>query len=311
MFFRHSLWVVPGVKEAKALSSLLKKHHIFTHFNIVNVAGEGDEEIDTSDALLAVKNAMTNKPDETYTITLSCGRLTTGVSIPEWTCVLMLSGSYSTAASQYLQTIFRVQTPANINGKIKEECYVFDFAPDRTLKMVAESVQLSARAGNTNPIAEITLGKFLNFCPVISIEDSNMKEYKVSELLQELKKAYAERVARNGFDDPKIYNDNLLKLTEVELKEFELLKSIVGANKQTKKTGDIDINNEGFNKEESEQLENLKKKKKKELTEEEKAKLEELKEKKKNRDSAISILRAISIRMPLLVYGMDIDKQMT
>ena len=306
-FFRHSLWVVPGVKEAKALSSLLKKHHIFTHFNIVNVAGEGDEEIDTSDALLAVKNAMTNKPDETYTITLSCGRLTTGVSIPEWTCVLMLSGSYSTAASQYLQTIFRVQTPANINGKIKEECYVFDFAPDRTLKMVAESVQLSARAGNTNPIAEITLGKFLNFCPVISIEDSNMKEYKVSELLQELKKAYAERVARNGFDDPKIYNDNLLKLTEVELKEFELLKSIVGANKQTKKTGDIDINNEGFNKEESEQLENLKKKKKKELTEEEKAKLEELKEKKKNRDSAISILRAISIRMPLLVYGMDID----
>lgn len=306
-FFRHSLWVVPGVKEAKALSALLKNHHIFKNFTIVNVAGDGDEEIDTSDALNAVKKAMTDNPDTTYTITLSCGRLTTGVSVPEWTAVLMLAGTYSTAASQYLQTIFRVQTPANINGKLKEECYVFDFAPDRTLKMVAESVQLSARAGANNAVAELTLGKFLNYCPVISIEESNMKEYKVAELLQELKKAYAERVARNGFDDPKIYNDELLKLTEVELKEFDNLKAIIGASKQTKKAGDIDINKEGFSNEETEEENNLKKKPKNELTEEDKARLAELKEKRKNRDSAISILRAISIRMPLLVYGMDID----
>lgn len=306
-FFRHSLWIVPGVKEAKALSTLLKRHHIFKNFTIVNVAGDGDEEIDTSDALKTVKKAMTNSPDTTYTITLSCGRLTTGVSVREWTAVLMLAGTYSTAASQYLQTIFRVQTPANINGKIKEECYVFDFAPDRTLKMVAESVQLSARAGVNNSVAEVALGKFLNYCPVISIENSNMKEYKVSELLQELKKAYAERVARNGFDDPKIYNDELLKLTEVELKEFNNLKAIVGQSKQTKKTGEIDINKEGFNKEESEEEKELQKIPKNKRSEEEEARLAELKEKRKNRDSAISILRAISIRMPLLVYGMDIN----
>lgn len=306
-YFRHSLWVVSGVKEAKALSTLLRNHHIFKNFTIVNVAGDGDEEIDTRDALKAVKDAMSDNPDETYTITLSCGRLTTGVSIPEWTAVLMLAGTYSTAASQYLQTIFRVQTPANINGKIKEECYVFDFAPDRTLKMIAESVQLSSRAGANNLAAELTLSKFLNYCPVISITESNMKEYKVAELLQELKKAYAERVARNGFDDPKIYNDELLKLSEVELKEFENLKKIIGTSKQTKKAGDIDINKEGFTDEETEEENNLKKKPKKELSEEEKARLTELKEKRKNRDSAISILRAISIRMPLLVYGMDID----
>lgn len=306
-YFRHSLWIVPGVKEAKALSELLRQHHIFKHFKVVNVAGDGDEEIDTSDAKNAVEKAISSNPENTYTITLSCGRLTTGVSIKAWTAVLMLAGTYSTAASQYLQTIFRVQTPANINGKIKEECFVFDFAPDRTLKMVAESVQLSARAGSTNPIAEIALGKFLNFCPVIAIEDSNMKEYKVAELLQELKKAYAERVAKNGFDDPKIYNDELLKLTKVELNEFENLKRIVGASNQTKKVKDIDINKEGFSAEENEREKELEKKPKKELTPEEKAELEALKEKKKNRDSAISILRAISIRMPLLVYGMNID----
>lgn len=307
-YFRHSLWVVPGVKEAKALEKLLTEHHIFKEFSIVNVAGEGGEEIDTSDALAALKSKITDHPEKTRTITLSCGRLTTGVTVPEWTAVLMLAGSYSTAASQYLQTIFRVQSPANIDGKIKEECYVFDFAPDRTLKMVAESVQLSARSGANNSIAELSLQKFLNYCPVISIEDSNMKEFKVAELLQELKKAYAERVARNGFDDPKIYNDELLKLSEAELKDFETLKKIVGSSKQTKKTGEIDVNKEGFDEEETEEEKKLnEKKKKKQLTEEEKKRLSELKEKKKNRDAAISILRAISIRMPLLVYGMDID----
>lgn len=306
-FFRHSLWVVPGVKEAKALSEILKKHRIFKNFEIVNVAGDGDEEIDTSDALFAVKNAMTDEPNLTHTITITCGRLTTGVSVPEWTAVLMLAGTYSTSASQYLQTIFRVQTPANINGKIKNECYVFDFAPDRTLKMVAESVQLSAKAGVKNITAEMSLKKFLNYCPVISISESTMTIYKVSELLQELKKAYAERVAKNGFDDPKIYNDELLMLTEVELKDFEELKKIVGNSKQTKRTGIIDINNQGFNEEELEEEQELKRKPKKELTEEEKARLQELKDKRKNRDTAISILRAISIRMPLLVYGMDHD----
>lgn len=304
-YFRHSLWILPGVKEAKAFSNLLKQHHIFKNFKIINVAGDGDEEIDTSNALSAVRNSISNHPENEYTITLSCGRLTTGVSVPEWTAVLMLAGTYSTAASQYLQTIFRVQTPANVNGKIKNECYVFDFAPDRTLKMIAESVQLSSRAGANNSSSEVALGKFLNYCSVISIDNTEMKEYKVSYLLQELKKAYAERVARNGFDDPKIYNDELLKLTEVELQEFEGLRKIIGDSKQTKKTETIDINNEGFTDAELEEERRLKKKKESELSEEDKRRKEELKEKRKNRDSAISILRAISIRMPLLVYGMD------
>lgn len=312
-FFRHTLWVLPGVKEAKALSTLLKKHHIFKHFDIVNVAGDGDEEIDTTNALNAVKKAMTNHPESSYTITLSCGRLTTGVSVPEWTAVLMLAGSYSTAASQYLQTIFRVQTPANIDGKIKENCYVFDFAPDRTLKMIAESVQLSAKTKSKNPIAEQQLQMFLNFCPVISIEGTNMKEFKVGMLLQELKKAYTERVVKNGFDDSRLYNDELLKLDDVAIEEFEKLKKVVGASKVKGNINDIEINKEGFSNEEYEKLEKAEKKKKTELTEEEKELLKKKKEQNENRQKAISILRAISIRMPLLVYGMDgdIDTEIT
>lgn len=304
-YFRHTLWVVPGVKEAKALSALLKSHPVFSQFEIVNVAGEGDEEIDTSDALKAVRKAMTKHPEDTRTITISCGRLTTGVTVPEWTAVLMLAGSYSTAATQYLQTIFRVQSPANINGKIKENCYVFDFAPDRTLMMVAQSVQLSQK-GMGNKSAQLRLGAFLNFCPVISISSSSMVTYKVNDLLQQLKKAYVERVVNSGFEDSKLYNDELLKLDDIELQEFDRLKGIIGQTKASDKTKSIDINKEGFTEEEYEELERIQKKPKKELSEEEKKRLEELKEQKKQKSNAISILRGISIRIPLLVYGADV-----
>ena len=309
-YFRHSLWMVPGVKEAKALSALLSKHPVFGNkqfWHIVNVAGDGDEEVESKDALDAVRKAFGKNQDETYTITISCGRLTTGVSVPEWTAVFMLSGSYNTSASSYLQTIFRVQTPANINGKVKEYCCVFDFAPDRTLKMVAEAVHLTSKTGSINETERVQMGEFLNFCPVIGIDGSKMAKYDVNVLLQQLKKNYTERVVKNGFDDPHIYNDNLLKLDGLELTEFEALKKIIGASKQTKSQGDIDVNKQGLTNEQYEELKRIENKPKKELTEEDKKRLEELKEKKKNKDTAISILRGISIRIPLLVYGSDVE----
>lgn len=305
--FKHTLWVLPGVKEAKALSYLLERHPVFNNFKVVNVAGDGDEEIDTTNALEAVRNAINNNE---YTITLSCGRLTTGVTVPEWTAVLMLAGSYSTAASQYLQTIFRVQSPANIEGKMKDNCYVFDFAPDRTLKMIAESVHISATSKSrlNNPINdEVQLGKFLNFCPVVSIDGSQVKEFRVGMLLQELKKAYIERVVKNGFDDTRLYNDELLKLDDMDISEFVLLKKSIGNSVPGSRVNNIEINAEGFNNEDYERLEELQQKPKKELSEDEKKELEEIRKKKDNRAKAINILRAISIRMPLLVYGMDVD----
>ena len=311
-YFRHSLWMVPGVKEAKALSKLLREHPIFGSgaFKIVNVAGDGDddrnyEETHFENALREVQNAIGDKPEETYTITISCGRLTTGVSVKEWTAVFMLSGTYSTAASTYLQTIFRVQTPGAIGGKQKEKCYVFDFAPDRALKMVAEASNLSTRPGAVQG-EKNRIGAFLNFCPVIGVEGSRMNKYDETVLLRQLKKAYAQRVVQNGFDDNKIYNDNLLKLDDIDLEKFSKLKEIIGASKPTKKIDNIDINNQGFTNEEYEELEEAKKKPKQELTEEQKRLLEEQKEKKKNANTAMSILRGISIRIPLLIYGADI-----
>ena len=304
--FKHSFWILPGIKEAKALKELMLQNRIFSQFNIVNVAGTGDDN--GYEALDAVERAIGDNPDDTYTITLSCGKLTTGVTVKPWTAVLYLAGSYSTSASSYLQTIFRVQSPSSYGGKQKDNCYVFDFAPDRTLKMVAEAGDLSVKAGSTG--SRESMKQFLNYCPVIAVNGSEMKPYNVNTMLQQLKKAYVERVVDNGFDDAKIYNDNLLKLDNVELKLFEDLKGIIGASKQKKKINDIDINKQGFTEEEWTEIEKSQKKPKRELTEEQKRLLEEIKEKKKQRNDAISILRGISIRIPLLIYGADIKDDM-
>ena len=312
--FRHTLWMVPGVKSARALSTMLKNHPVFGMFEIVNVAGDGDEEESHDEALKKVEKAIGKDPDQTRTITLSCGRLTTGVSVKPWTGVFMLSGSFNTAASAYMQTIFRVQTPATINGKVKEDCYVFDFAPDRTLKVLAETAKISKKAGKQSSDDRKQLGEFLNFCPIISVEGGKMKQLDTEHMLQQLKRVYVERVVQNGFEDGYLYNDELMKLTDLDIKEFEVLKGIIGQTKAMGKTNDITVNDQGLTNEEYAEKEKLEKKKKKELTEEEKARLEELKKKQKVKQDAISILRGISIRMPLLIYGADItdeDKELT
>ncbi|MBR1840396.1 MAG: Eco57I restriction-modification methylase domain-containing protein [Prevotella sp.] len=307
--FRHTLWLLPGVKAARALSAKLQAHDVFGNFQIVNVAGNGDEDEENDDALRLVNKAIGEDASQTYTITLSCGRLTTGVSVKPWTAVFMMAGSFSTSAAQYMQTIFRVQTPFTCHGRMKDQCYAFDFAPDRTLRVLAETAKVSAKAGKQTEEDRRILGDFLNFCPIISVEGSQMKPYDVNKMMKQLKKAQIEKVVQNGFEDGALYNDELLKLTDVELKEFANLKKIIGSTKAMSKTGDIDINNQGFTNEQYEEKERLEKKPKKERTPEEQARLDEYKAKQNERKNAISILRGISIRMPLLIYGAELTSE--
>ncbi|MEE1211793.1 MAG: Eco57I restriction-modification methylase domain-containing protein [Treponema sp.] len=310
--FRHSLWMIPGVKEAKALSKLLQEHPVFSQFAIANVAGDGDEEEEEKEALKKVEKAIGPNPEDSYSITLSCGRLTTGVSVKPWTACFMLSGSFNTAASTYMQTIFRVQTPAVIGGKQKEECFVFDFAPDRTLKVIAETAKISSKAGKTTNNDREILGEFLNFCPIIGFEGSQMKAYNTEKMLGQLKKAYIERVVKNGFEDSYLYNDELLHMDKLALEEFSKLKEIIGSTKVQGNTGDININAQGLTDEQYEllQMPEIREKPVRELTPEQQEALAREKEIKKNRDTAISILRGISIRMPLLMYGANLQKNL-
>lgn len=306
--FRHTLWMVPGVKEARALSEMLRHHPLFTHFGIANVAGEGDtyEEDHAKDALELVRSTIRNNK---YSITLSCGKLTTGVTVPEWTAVLMLSGSYSTAASQYMQTIFRVQSAGSIDGKQKTDCYVFDFAPDRTLKVLTETVHLSRKPGKNEKKRREVMTEFLNYCPVIAIAGSRMTKYSVNSMMEQVKQIYAERAVNSGFEDESIYNDELLKLDEIDASKFNNLKDIIGSSKAQKKKDSVVVNGQGLTDEQIAHLDDgddEPDEKPAPPTPEEIAERLKKKQAKEARKKAIDILRGISIRMPLMIYGANV-----
>lgn len=304
--FRHTLWMVPGVKEAQALSELLRNHPVFKHFGIANVAGKGDryEEEHSGDALELVRDTIKNYD---HSITLSCGKLTTGVTVKEWTAVLMLSGSYSTAAAQYMQTIFRVQSAGTIDGKQKTDCYVFDFAPDRTLKVLTETVHLSRKPGKSQQKRREAMTEFLNYCPVIAISGSKTRTYSVESMMEQIKQIYAERAVNSGFEDESLYNDELLKLDEIDTSKFNELKDIIGASKASKKKKDVVVNGQGLTDEQVEHIDDPEPPTPpKDLTKEEQEERKKKKQAKEARKKAIDILRGVSIRMPLMIYGADV-----
>ncbi|MDY5772571.1 MAG: Eco57I restriction-modification methylase domain-containing protein [Bacteroidaceae bacterium] len=305
-YFRHTFWLVPGVKEALALQHKLEKHPIFCNFDVVNVAGDGDPDDPKGEALQKVRDAISEKPKKDYTITLSCGKLTTGVTVKEWTAVFMLSGSAKTGAANYMQTIFRVQSPGQINGKQKTDAYVFDFAPDRVLTMMAQAAKAPTRPGKQTEEHRQRLKELLNFFPIIALQGSQTRRYDVDQLLTRLKHTYIERVVNSGFDNNSLYNDRLLELDDVEIEEFDELKGIIGSTPSQDSGKDIVINDSGFDEEETGGDDRTEKKPKTPLTDEEKAARKEMKKKKEMRKNAISILRGISIRMPMLIYGCDL-----
>jgi len=305
-YIKHSLWLLPNrTKVIEAMEKLLKAHPVFSKFGIVNISGDAkeDDEADTS----AKDRVMSAIKNNEYTITLTGQRLTTGASVPEWTAVFMLSDTNS--ATTYLQTAFRCQTPAKIDGKLKTQGYVFDFAPDRTLKLVAEAIEINHKAGKTNsPEQKQAMHDFLNFCPILAAEGGGMRRYDVGSMLEQLKKAIIERVSRNGFDDPKLYNDELMKLDELEIEKFNNLKAIVGTA-TNERINEIEVNALGMTDLQREKAEEIERKKKqtKELSDEEKELRQKLKEAREQKKSAISILRGVSIRMPMLVYGANVS----
>jgi Type III restriction enzyme, res subunit/T5orf172 domain len=183
----HTFWFLPTVASCYAMSNLLhkKQNKFYQDYSVVVAAGS-DAGMGV-EALPPVKKAMGN-PLKTKTITLSCGKLTTGVSVAPWTGILMLRNASS--PETYFQAAFRVQTPWVMRGHdandpnneliVKEECYVFDFAPDRALKQIADySCRLNA--DETNPEAKVA--EFIHFLPVLAYDGSSMKEIDAAGIL--------------------------------------------------------------------------------------------------------------------------------
>ena len=184
----HTFWFLPTVASCHAMNNLLsQRQNKFYHDYTVVVAAGTSAGIGV-EALPPVLEAMTHNPLESKTITLSCGKLTTGVSVKPWTGIFMLRNSSS--PETYFQAAFRVQTPwtiknpdslsPNMEDILKEECYVFDFAPDRALRQIADySCRLNV--DESNPEAKVA--EFINFLPVLAYDGSSMKQIDAKGIL--------------------------------------------------------------------------------------------------------------------------------
>lgn len=212
---RHTFWLLPRVNSAKALELLLREHPVFKGYTIVLAAGDGvsadhDLEQEATDfkknekSYNKVKEAIqTAEANDGRTITLSVGQLTTGVTIPEWSAVLMLNNIKS--PSLYFQAAFRAQNPYEFvaDGKLyrKENAYIFDFAPERTLTLYDEFANnLSGDGDKTSGKREEGIKELLNFFPVIAEDDQgNMRELDATEVLIIPTKIQSREVVRRGF----------------------------------------------------------------------------------------------------------------
>jgi hypothetical protein len=179
-YMQHSFWFLPNVAACFAMKNLLtEKQNVFFHeYKVLAVAGTGAGV--GLEALPPVRDAIAGG-QETKTITLSCGKLTTGVTVPQWTSMLMLRNLAS--PETYFQAAFRVQSPwsiknpegddPNLEEVIKPTCFVFDFAPTRALRQIADyGMGLSPNA--VNP--EDAVKELVNFLPVLAYDGSHMTQ---------------------------------------------------------------------------------------------------------------------------------------
>lgn len=179
----HTLWFMPNVASCQAMANLLAMpQNAFYHDYKINVCA-GPEAGIGIDALKPVQESM-DDPLNSKTITLSCGKLTTGVTIRPWTGIFMLRNLSS--PETYFQAAFRVQSPWTIKKEdgtteiLKKECYVFDFALNRALRQISDySCRLNVK--ETNP--EKKVGDFINFLPVLAYNGSSMRQVNAAEIL--------------------------------------------------------------------------------------------------------------------------------
>ena len=237
---RHTFWMLNRVDSAKALAKKLKRHPVFKEYEIVLAAGDGklDDDEASAQAFDKVREAIA---EHDRTITLSVGQLTTGVTVPEWTAVLMLSNMKS--PSLYMQAAFRAQNPCLFNrgGEYlrKENAYVFDFDPARTLTIFEEFANDlytdTASGGGTVDDRKRRVRTLLNFFPVIG-EDENgeMVELDAERVLSIPRRIRSREVVRRGFMSDFLFQNisNVFRAPAEVLEVLQKLEPYKAPNKE-------------------------------------------------------------------------------
>jgi len=247
---RHSFWLLNRVASAKALQRLLKNHEVFKDYTIVLAAGDGKSGEET-DAVVVGKSldkvrAAIADAEQTggKTITLSVGQLTTGVTVPEWTAVIMLSNLSSPA--QYMQAAFRAQNPCTFerNGAVyqKQNSYIFDFAPERTLTIFDEFANnLHANPSRDEGVRQDNIRTLLNFFPVLGEDaEGRMIELDASQVLTFPQVFKAREVVRRGFLSNLLFA-NVAGIFRYSEHVKEILEKLPAAKQGKLRTGSIEV----------------------------------------------------------------------
>ena len=297
---QHTLWFLPNVASCYAMKNLLmQKQNTFYHDYTINVCAGAEAGIGAA-ALEPVLKSMRD-PLESKTITLSCGKLTTGVTVKPWTGIFMLRNLSS--PETYFQAAFRVQSPWEIttdDGKkeiIKRECYVFDFALDRALKQISDySCRLNINEGNQEKKVE----EFINFLPVIAYDGSTMRQINAGEVLDIAMAGTSATLLAKRWESAllvNVDNDTLSRLM-ANPAAMEALMKIEGFRSLNEDIQTIINKSEAVKKVKKEGTEKLSPKEKKELSEEEK-------EYKSKRKQIQEKLIKFATRIPVFMYLTD------
>ncbi|MGM0587552.1 MAG: GIY-YIG nuclease family protein [Bacteroidota bacterium] len=303
----HTFWFLPSVAACYAMKNLMKeRQNTFYHDYNINVAAGPAAGIGL-DALPPVLDSMDDpNPLESKTITLSCGKLTTGITVKPWTGIFMLRNLSS--PETYFQAAFRVQSPwviRNSDGKspneeeiIKKQCYVFDFAPNRALSQIASySCQLDV--SESNP--EKKVAEFINFLPILAYDGSAMRQIDAAGVLDIAMSGTTSTLLARKWESALLVNvdNNTLKRLIDNQKAMDALMSIEGFRSLNEEIETIINKAESIkNTKEKANEEDLTKKEKKKLTKEEK---EYRSLRKKVQDKLIKF----ATRIPVFMYLTD------
>lgn len=297
---QHTLWFLPNVSSCYAMKNLLnQRQNVFYHDYTINVCAGKKAGIGV-EALKPVLKSMEN-PLKSKTITLSCGKLTTGVTVKPWMGIFMLRNLSS--PETYFQAAFRVQSPWEItvdDGKkavIKKECYVFDFALDRALKQISD---YSCRLNINEENPESKVAEFIRFLPVIAYDGSTMKQINAEEVLDIAMAGTSATLLAKRWESALLVNvdNDTLKRLMANAEAMEALMKIEGFRRLNKDIETI------INK--SEKVQKAKKEQSKAITDKEAKKLnEEEKEYKSKRKQIQEKLIKFATRIPVFMYLTD------
>ena len=301
----HTFWFLPSISSCYAMKNLLgnNRNNFYHDYEVIVCAGS-KAGIGVK-ALAPVKSKM-DPPNKTKTITLSCGKLTTGVTVRPWSGLFMLRNT--TSPETYFQTAFRIQSPwtiasdrkNNVEEKIlKKECYLFDFAPNRALRLITDYC-IRLNVDNDKKTTEEKIEEFIKFLPILCFNGSVMTQINSEEVLDYGMVGTSGTQLAKKFESSRLINvdNNTLKNILNDQKALDILMKIEGFRTIQSELEKIINKTEKINKIKKDIGDDISTKQKKELSQEEK---DQRNLRKKIQDK----IKIFATRIPVFMYLTD------